>query len=243
MKNKILIGILLTILCQLAWGASPTLYFHPIRLANAVARQNDMPEDGVLPQNNRFIWVKLGLEFPMHGGKSFVFAPRYMSRNFNQSAKDYWTQVLDKQEKSCTSEGNSLKNCEKYTTVAEGNLSANNFDVFEMGWEMRFYAGARREGHFQKAVLITGVAYYEADNYGLRGGSLKVNQDNSFAVIFGGMYGIGYETRGKHLAFTIDSAIGVQLAGPFPRYAGSQQTPLESDIFRAEVDVALGFAL
>lgn len=226
-----------------AWAADPILYFHPIRTAYGLSSENDIPTDGVVPQNNTFYWVKLGLKFPLHGNKAFLFTPRWIYRQFDQSALEYWNDVKTYRRNECEGEGIAAESCARYTDVANGTSTANNVNLFELGWEMRWYQDRGYQGYFQKVVGITGLGYYESDVSGLIDGAVRVRKDNSYAAVGALMYGIGWESVGDFISFTFDSAIGLQLAGPFPEYLNNRQRPLEQDLFRAEFDIAIGFEL
>lgn len=242
MKIQIIIVLLVMIHFQMAWS-QVRVYFHPVRLAYSLASRDDTPEVSRISQDNDFLWLKLGFEVPLHGNKSFLFTPRWYSRHFDLSAQEYWRAVVDDRANQCNQESKALDSCNKYTDVSEGVLSANEFDVFEMGWETRWFAEPRRRGYFQRLVVITGLAYYQASSYGLIEGQLQSHFDDQVAGVVALMYGIGFQSSGDNFVFSFDSGIGLQLAGPFPDYIGSQQLPIEQDLFRAEFDLAIGFQL
>lgn len=242
MKIQLTILLLIVLQVQVAWSQAK-VHFHPIRLAYSLASRDDTPELARIPQDNDFLWIKLGIEVPLHGNKSFLLTPRWYSRHFDLSAQEYWSAVVEDRANECTQESKALESCNKYTNVAEGVINANEFDVFELGWETRWFAEPGRRGYFQRVVIITGLAYYQASSYGLIEGQVQSHFDDQVAGVAALMYGIGFQSSGKNFVFSFDSAIGLQLAGPFPDYIGSQQLPIEQDLFRAEFDLALGFQL
>lgn len=243
LNQRLIIVVSLLLSTPQVWSYDPILYIHPVRLAYGFASENDIAKKEILPQHNDFLWLKLGLEFPLHGKRSFLFVPRWYSRQFDLTAQEFWTKNLNKRRNQCEVEGKDLATCNKYQDVKNGTYTAHNHFEFELGLEWRWYSEQKLQGYFQKLVLLSGVGYYESDAYGLMDDRLRVKQDHSTAFIGAAMYGIGFETVGDFFAFTFDSAFGIQMAGPFPEYTDENQRPLSYDLFRAEFDFAFGFEL